>query len=50
MAVLWQVQPAFLFSAFDVINTEFGGMDAYLAGPVGLTPSRREAFQARFLA
>ena len=34
--VLWQVQPDFLHAALRAIDTDFGGMAAYLAGPVGL--------------
>ena len=34
--VLWQVQPDFLHAALHAIDTDFGGMAAYLAGPVGL--------------
>jgi len=36
MEVLWQVQPAFLQGAFDVIERDYGGLSGYLAGSVGL--------------
>ncbi len=36
MDVLWSVQPAFLEAAFQAIDDEHGGMDTYLAGPIGL--------------
>lgn len=49
MAVLWQVQPDFLQSAFDAMDEHFGGLDAYLEGPVGLTRWHREALQERLL-
>jgi protein-tyrosine phosphatase len=34
--VLWGVQPAFLDAALDTVAQEFGGMDRYLQGPMGL--------------
>lgn len=34
--VLWQVQPDFLHAALHAIDTDFGGMDAWLGGPAGL--------------
>ncbi|WP_066271537.1 tyrosine-protein phosphatase [Hydrogenophaga palleronii] len=34
--VLWGVQPAFLDAAFHTIQNEFGGLHAYLEGPMGL--------------
>lgn len=50
MAILWQVQEAFLNSAFEAIDHQFGGMDAYLEGPVGLDRAQREALRQRFLS
>jgi len=34
--VLWSVRPAFLEAAFKAIDDEHGGLDRYLAGPLGL--------------
>ncbi len=42
MEVVWQVQPAFLQAAFDVIERNYGGLSSYLAGPVGLAAEVRE--------
>lgn len=42
MAVLWQVQPAFLQAAFDAIDNDYGGLSRYVAGPVGITPQERD--------
>ena len=42
MGVLWQVQPAFLQTAFDTIDREYGGLSRYLAGPVGIDALERE--------
>lgn len=50
MDVLWQVQPAFLNAAFDTIDTEFGGLANYLAGPMGLDTAALERLRARLLA
>ncbi len=50
MAILWQVQEAFLNSAFETIDHHFGGLDAYLEGPVGLHRMQREALRQRLLA
>ena len=36
MAVVWQVQPVFLQTAFDAIDRDYGGVAAYLAGPAGM--------------
>lgn len=49
MAVLWQVQEAFLESAFDTIDQHFGGLDPYLHGPVGLTTAERDILRQRLL-
>lgn len=37
MKVLWQVQPEFLHAAFEAVDTQHGGMQAYLHGAVGLS-------------
>jgi protein-tyrosine phosphatase len=36
MEVVWQVQPAFLQAAFDVIDSDYGGLLNYLSGSVGI--------------
>ena len=36
MEVVWQVQPAFLQTAFDVIDIEYGGLLGYLSGAAGM--------------
>lgn len=36
MEVVWQVQPVFLQTAFDVIEREYGGLSRYLGGPLGM--------------
>ncbi|MBX3611085.1 MAG: tyrosine-protein phosphatase [Hydrogenophaga sp.] len=50
LEVLWQVQPAFLHTAWRCIDEEFGGIDAYLAGPMGLSPALRQRLRDRLLA
>lgn len=47
--VLWQVQPAFLEAAFNTVAREFGGMDRYLQGPIGLRPQAMARLRARLL-
>lgn len=36
--VLWQVQAPFLEAAWQCIDRDFGGTEAYLSGPLGLDP------------
>jgi protein-tyrosine phosphatase len=47
--VLWRVQPAFLDAAFDTVEQEFGGMDRYLQGPMGLGPEAMARLRERLL-
>ncbi len=47
--VLWGVQPAFLNAAFDTVAREFGGMDRYLQGPMGLEPTSMARLRERLL-
>jgi protein-tyrosine phosphatase len=47
--VLWGVQPAFLDAALDTVAREFGGMDRYLQGPMGLGPAAMARLRDRFL-
>ena len=49
MDVLWSVQPAFLEAAFATIEQEFGGLQSYLAGPMGLGPRERDRLRASLL-
>ena len=36
MEVVWQVQPAFLQAAFEVIDGDYGGLPDYLTGTMGM--------------
>lgn len=47
--VLWGVQPVFLNAAFDTVDREFGGMDRYLEGPMGLGSAAMARLRARLL-
>ena len=49
MKVLWQVQPAFLHAAFDAVDTQHGGMQAYLLGAIGLSPQEVAELQRLLL-
>ena len=49
MEVIWQVQPAFLQAAFDAIQHDFGGLSAYLAGPVGIRAEEVEQLRTLLL-
>lgn len=49
MAVLWQVQPAFLQAAWDAIDNHYGGLSRYLANSVGITPLEREQLRTALL-
>lgn len=49
MEVVWQVQPAFLQAAFDVIDRDYGGVSAYLAGPVRLQTHELEQLRHALL-
>ena len=48
MQVIWQVQPAFLHSAFDAVDQQ-GGMQDYLHGPIGLAAQELHALRERLL-
>ena len=47
--VLWRVQPAFLASAYTMVEQEFGGMDAYLQDVIGVDAHAQRALRARYL-
>lgn len=49
MNVLWRVQPAFLEAALDTVEREFGGLNRYLQGPMGLGPQALSRLRARLL-
>lgn len=49
LEVLWQVQPEFLHTAWRCIDEEYGGLDAYLAGPMGLSAALRLRLRERLL-
>jgi len=49
MQVLWQVQPEFLHAAFDVVDAQHGGMQAYLLGPIGLEAQHITELKRRLL-
>jgi protein-tyrosine phosphatase len=49
MQVLWQVQPAFLHAALEVIDAQHGGMQDYLHGPIGLSTQEMAALRSMLL-
>jgi protein-tyrosine phosphatase len=49
MKVLWQVQPAFLQAAFEVVDAQHGGMRDYLHGAIGLSPQEVAELQRMML-
>jgi protein-tyrosine phosphatase len=49
LAVLWQVQPAFLAAAYEAMERRHGGLEGYLDGPVGLTAADRRRLRDRLL-
>jgi protein-tyrosine phosphatase len=49
MDVLWSVRPEFLEAAFQVIDEEHGGLESYLAGPLGLGMGERERLRNSLL-
>jgi len=49
MKVLWQVQPEFLHAAFDAVDAQHGGMNAYLHGAIGLSPQELTELKRRLL-
>lgn len=48
--VLWRVQPEFLQAAFEAVDRDHGGVQAYLREGLGLGPEQRRELQARYLA
>jgi protein-tyrosine phosphatase len=49
MKVLWQVQPAFLQAAFEVVDAQHGGMRDYLHGAIGLNQQEVAELQRMML-
>ena len=49
MAVLWQVQPAFLQAAFDAIDQDYDGLQSYLTGPMGFEADQLEQLHHELL-
>ena len=49
MQVLWQVQPAFLHAAFEVVDAQHGGMQDYLQGAVGLSTQEMDELKVLML-
>jgi protein-tyrosine phosphatase len=45
-----QAIPAYLEAAFEAIDTQWGGEDAYLAGPLRLSAARRDQLRSLLLA
>ncbi len=49
MEVVWQVQPAFLQAAFDVIDHEYEGLWGYVNGALGFAPNEVAALREGLL-
>ena len=47
--VLWRVQPAFLDSAYALVDTQYGGMQTYLSEVLKLDASALRALRERYL-
>ena len=47
-AVLWGVQPGFLQAAFDAIDQDYGGLEAYLREGLRLGPAERARLNALY--
>jgi protein-tyrosine phosphatase len=47
--VLASVQPPFLAAAFEAIDADYGDLESYLTGGLGLGTAERTALQARYL-
>ena len=50
MNVIWRVQPEFLQAAFEAIEADYGGMDAYLREGIGLREAERARLRALYCA
>lgn len=47
--VLWRVQPAFLASAYDMVERDYGGMPTYLREVIALDEEAQAELRARYL-
>jgi protein-tyrosine phosphatase len=47
--VLYQAQPEFLEAAWDVIDSQFGGMDSYLVNELNLSSQKQRILRALYL-
>ena len=47
--VLWRVQPAFLASAYEMVERDYGGMPLYLQDVLGMGAAEQQELQARYL-
>jgi protein-tyrosine phosphatase len=47
--VLWGVQPDFLQAAFDEVDAQWGGLDAYMRTGLGLGPAERARLRELYL-
>lgn len=48
--VLWRVQPEFLRAAFDAVDADYGGMEAYLREGLRLREAERERLRELYLS
>ena len=48
-AVLWSVQEDFLHAAFEAVDADYGGVDAYLHKGIGLGPSQMQRLREMYL-
>ncbi|WOP16361.1 tyrosine-protein phosphatase [Ottowia sp. SB7-C50] len=48
--VLWRVQADFLDAALHAVDQDFGGFEAYLAGPLGVRQAQRARLRQLYLA
>ena len=49
LQVLWKVQPAFLDSAYALVDGEYGGMDAYVREVLGVDDAAQQQLRALYL-
>ena len=47
--MLWRVQQGFLEASLQAVDTEHGGVDAYLRQRLGLSKASLEALATRYL-
>jgi protein-tyrosine phosphatase len=49
LSVLWRVQPEFLDAAFEAVDVDYGGLEAYFREGLGLRESQRERLNELYL-